>query len=487
MSSNSSLSNGNGLRNLTTQEDSAVRVTEAIAIIVIAVFICLGNLIIVVTLYRKSYLLTLSNKFVFSLTLSNFLLSVLVLPFVVTSSIRREWIFGVVWCNFSALLYMLISSASMLTLGLIAIDRYYAVLYPMVYPMKITGNRAVVALVYVWLHSLIGCLPPLFGWSSLEFDQFKWMCVAAWHKEAGYTAFWQVWCALLPFVVMMICYGFIFRVARIKARKIHCGSVVIVEEDSQRNGRKNSSTSTSSSGSRRNAFQGVVYSANQCKAFITILVVIGAFVLTWGPYMVVITSEALWGKNSISPALETLATWLSFSSAICHPLIYGLWNKTVRKELLGMCFGDRYYHLGLSPHLTALMNSCFVSGTDTMLLEDYSSDGPSLPHCVYPPRRRSSVTFEDEVEQIKGGLRETAKNSVLHVKADVHKSLDSYASSLARAIEADVKISLFGEGALPGALFPVRTLPGSSMNTRRAIRPHAGQRLQLQSIDEGNI
>nr|XP_013805441.1 PREDICTED: G-protein coupled receptor 161-like [Apteryx mantelli mantelli] len=123
MSSNSSLINVKGLRNLTTQENGAVRVTESIAIIVIAIFICLGNLVIVVTLYRKSYLLTLSNKFVFSLTLSNFLLSVLVLPFVVTSSIRREWIFGVVWCNFSALLYMLISSASMLTLGLIAIDR----------------------------------------------------------------------------------------------------------------------------------------------------------------------------------------------------------------------------------------------------------------------------------------------------------------------------------------------------------------------------
>uniref|UniRef100_A0A8C9UCP5 G protein-coupled receptor 161 n=1 Tax=Serinus canaria TaxID=9135 RepID=A0A8C9UCP5_SERCA len=521
MSSNSSLSNGKGLRNLTTEEDGAVRVTESIAIIVIAIFICLGNLVIVVTLYRKSYLLTLSNKFVFSLTLSNFLLSVLVLPFVVTSSIRREWIFGVVWCNFSALLYMLISSASMLTLGLIAIDRYYAVLYPMVYPMKITGNRAVVALVYVWLHSLIGCLPPLFGWSSLEFDQFKWMCVAAWHKEAAYTAFWQIWCALLPFVVMMICYGVIFRVARIKARKIHCGSIVIVEEDSQKNGRKNSSTSTSSSGSRRNAFQGVVYSANQCKAFITILVVIGAFVITWGPYMVVITSEALWGKNSISPALETLATWLSFSSAICHPLIYGLWNKTVRKELLGMCFGDRYYRksfvqqhrtsrlfsisnritdLGLSPHLTALMAggrplgnssstgdtgfSCSQdSGTDTMLLEDYCSDGPHAMHCICPPRRRSSVTFEDEVEQIK----EAAKNSVLHVKAEVHKSLDSYAASLARAIEADVKLSLFGEDALPGALFPSWTLAGSSGNTRRGARPHGSQRLKLKSIDEGNI
>lgn len=40
-----------------------------------------------------------------------------------------------------------------------------------------------------------------------------------------------------------------------------------------------------------------------------------------------------------------------------------------------------------------------------MLLEDYSSDGLHVPHCIYPPRRRSSVTFEDEVEQIKGGFR----------------------------------------------------------------------------------
>jgi G protein-coupled receptor 161 len=125
MSLNSSLGHRKELSNLTVEEggEGGVIVTEFIAIIIITVFVCLGNLVIVVTLYKKSYLLTLSNKFVFSLTLSNFLLSVLVLPFVVTSSIRREWIFGVVWCNFSALLYLLISSASMLTLGVIAIDR----------------------------------------------------------------------------------------------------------------------------------------------------------------------------------------------------------------------------------------------------------------------------------------------------------------------------------------------------------------------------
>lgn len=98
-------------------------VLESVFIVTIALLACLGNFLIVATLYRRPYLLTPSNKFVFSLTLSNLLLSVLVLPFVAVSSARREWVFGVVWCNFTALIYLLISSASMLTLGAIAIDR----------------------------------------------------------------------------------------------------------------------------------------------------------------------------------------------------------------------------------------------------------------------------------------------------------------------------------------------------------------------------
>lgn len=119
------MSHGTELSNLTALGPGAgaAAVAEFVVIVLITVLVCLGNLVVAMTLYKRPYLLTLSNKFVFSLTLSNFLLAVLVLPFVVTSSLRRAWIFGVVWCNFSGLLYLLISSASMLTLGVIAVDR----------------------------------------------------------------------------------------------------------------------------------------------------------------------------------------------------------------------------------------------------------------------------------------------------------------------------------------------------------------------------
>lgn len=47
-------------------------------------------------------------------------------------------------------------------------------------------------------------------------------------------------------------------------------------------------------------------------------------------------------------------------------------------------------------------NPPLVLGTDVMLLEDYTSDDQPPPNSTCPPKRRSSVTFEDEVEQIKG-------------------------------------------------------------------------------------
>uniref|UniRef100_A0AAY4AW19 G-protein coupled receptors family 1 profile domain-containing protein n=1 Tax=Denticeps clupeoides TaxID=299321 RepID=A0AAY4AW19_9TELE len=483
-------------------EERCLVAVELVSIVIIALLVCLGNALIVGTLYRKPYLLTPSNKFVFSLTLSNFLLSVLVLPFVVASSVRRDWMFGVVWCNFTALLYLLISSASLLTLGAIAIDRYYAVLYPMIYPMKITGNRAVVAIAYIWLHSLVGCLPPLFGWSAFEFDSFKWTCTAAWHRELSYTLFWVTWCCLLPLATMLVCYGVIFRVARVKARKVYCGAVVVVQEEPgalQKSGRKNSNTSTSSGGSRRGS---LVYSGSQCKAFVTILVVIGAFLLTWGPYVAVISTEALWGKGSVSPGLETLVTWLSFSSAVCHPLIYGLWNKTVRKELLGMCFGDRYYResfvtrhrtsrlFSISNRITGgsrgsypgkktinlVTNYAFTHCTDVMLLENLSSDcSPPHHHAGPASRRRSSVTFEDQLDL------QSKASSTVQVMAELHNSLDSFASCLARAVESDAKMQMFGDGSvLPAALLLPRA-------TQRGPSYLNGERLRMESIDEGIV
>ncbi|XP_066520940.1 G-protein coupled receptor 161 [Hoplias malabaricus] len=502
--------------NATQVGNSNTRVAEIIFILALTILVFLGNLAIVITLYKKPYLLTQSNKFVFSLTFSNLLLSVLVLPFVVASSLQQEWLFGVVWCNFTALLYLLISAASMLTLGAIAIDRYYAVVHPVIYPTKVTGNRAVVAIICVWFHSLVGCLPPLFGWSTFEFDHSKRACMAAWHQEVSYTLFWVTWCSLLPLFVMLVCYGLIFRVACHKARKVHCVTVVVAQEptpSSQKNERKSSTTSIYSAGSRRS----VVQADRQCKALLTILVVVGTFLLTWGPYIIVISAEAVLGKGTVSSEIQTFVTWLSFFSAVCHPLIYGLWNKTVCKELLGMCCGDRYYResfvtchrnsrlfsisdqitdLGMSPHLTAILvggnqllgagsstgDTGFSfsqdSGTDIMLLENTETSNTKHYSAILN-KQGSSITFEDQQgHHVSEG--ENFNQSTHQVKAEIHQFIDNYATCLAKTIESDAKLHLFGGGSLSESILQTQPL-------QRILQYPDGQRVRPQSIDEGIV
>lgn len=69
----------------------------------------------------------------------------------------------------------------------------------------------------------------------------------------------------------------------------------------------------------------------------------------------------------------------------------------------------------------------------------------------------------------------------MQVTADVHKALDSFASCLAKAIENDAKLQLFGEGTpIANSLIILR-------NTQRGPHYLDGQRLRMESIDEGIV
>lgn len=60
---------------------------------------------------------------VFSVTLSNLLLSFCVFPGVLVSAICQQWIFGPAWCKASAFATVLVAVASSATLAAIALDR----------------------------------------------------------------------------------------------------------------------------------------------------------------------------------------------------------------------------------------------------------------------------------------------------------------------------------------------------------------------------
>ncbi|CAK8690621.1 unnamed protein product [Clavelina lepadiformis] len=179
-----------------------------------------GNFLVCFTLYRRQYLLMPSNKLVLSLTFSNFLFSILVLPFVLTSSIQKHWLLGSVWCSLTGLITQTVLGASLLTLSIISCDRYYAIVYPFQYPVDVTGFRVTCVIILCWIISGACAIPPLFGaWSKYHFYPAHMGCIPHWGLSRAYSLFWLIFFFILPFCIMVFCYACIFKAVRRKTRQ----------------------------------------------------------------------------------------------------------------------------------------------------------------------------------------------------------------------------------------------------------------------------
>ncbi|CAD6191317.1 unnamed protein product [Caenorhabditis auriculariae] len=129
-----------------------------------AVNVCvvIGNLFVLYVIMSQKSLHSSTNSLVLSLTISDLLLGILILPFAIAQEHMSTWAFGSVGCRLWLSLDVWFSTASIYNLLAISFDRYMAVRQPIKYP--IISSTKVVRLMtsLVWLCSLaLACV--LFG------------------------------------------------------------------------------------------------------------------------------------------------------------------------------------------------------------------------------------------------------------------------------------------------------------------------------------
>lgn len=76
------------------------------------------------------------------------------------------WVFGRIFCDIWAAVDVLCCTASIMSLCVISIDRYIGVRYPLQYPMIVTEKRALLAMLGVWILSIVISIGPLLGWKQ---------------------------------------------------------------------------------------------------------------------------------------------------------------------------------------------------------------------------------------------------------------------------------------------------------------------------------
>ncbi|CAJ0573780.1 unnamed protein product, partial [Mesorhabditis spiculigera] len=116
------------------------------------VVVC-GNIFVLYVLASQKSLHSPTNFLVLSLTISDLLLGIVILPFAIMQEHRQEWIFGETWCTLWLALDVWLSTASIYNLLAISFDRYMAVRQPIKYPI-ISSTRVIRLMIFgVWVVS----------------------------------------------------------------------------------------------------------------------------------------------------------------------------------------------------------------------------------------------------------------------------------------------------------------------------------------------
>ncbi|AWP11597.1 putative 5-hydroxytryptamine receptor 4-like, partial [Scophthalmus maximus] len=140
----------------------------------------LGNLLVMVAVCKDRQLRKIkTNYFIVSLAFADLLVSVLVMPFGAIELVHQHWIYGETFCLVRTSLDVLLTTASILHLCCIALDRYYAICcQPLVYRNKMTPMRVALMIGGCWvIPTFISFLPIMQGWNSIGIDHLVSECV----------------------------------------------------------------------------------------------------------------------------------------------------------------------------------------------------------------------------------------------------------------------------------------------------------------------
>jgi dopamine receptor D1-like len=200
------------------------RISLLIFLILFSFATVFGNSLVILAVVRERYLHTSTNYFVTSLAVADCLVGLVVMPFsALYEVLQNTWFFGTDWCDTWRSLDVLFSTASILNLCVISLDRYWAITDPFSYPMKMTRNRAVVLIAAVWICSSLISFPAIVFWRAVRHDPMpQYKCTFTEHL--GYLLFSSTISFYLPLLVMVFTYCRIYRAAAEQTKSLKLGT-----------------------------------------------------------------------------------------------------------------------------------------------------------------------------------------------------------------------------------------------------------------------
>ncbi|XP_067345229.1 melanopsin-A-like isoform X1 [Channa argus] len=318
-----------------------------IGVVIMAVGITgiLGNFLVVYAFCRSRSLRTPSNIFIINLAVTDFLMCLTQTPVFFITSMHKRWIFGNKGCELYAFCGALFGICSMMTLMVIAVDRYMVITRPLASLGVMSSRKALSMVAVAWVYSMGWSLPPFFGWSAYVpeglMTSCSWDYMTFTPSVRSYTMLLFTFVFFIPLAIIIYCYCSIFRAIRhttLAITKINCDR----SKDSAKRFHKMKS---------------------EWKMAKIALIIILLFVISWAPYSCAALTAFAGYADMLTPYMNSVPAVIAKASAIHNPIVYAITHPKYRSAL------GRYV-----PYLGVLL--C-VAGRDRFSSSSFQSTHPS--------------------------------------------------------------------------------------------------------------
>uniref|UniRef100_A0A1A8FBM4 5-hydroxytryptamine receptor 4 n=2 Tax=Nothobranchius korthausae TaxID=1143690 RepID=A0A1A8FBM4_9TELE len=393
-------------------------------IIIITVF---GNLLVMVALCKDRHLRKKkTNYFIVSLAFADLLVALVVMPFAAIELTTGQWLYGEIFCLVRTSLDVLLTTASILHLCCIALDRYYAICcQPLVYRLKMTPVRVALMLSGCWIiPTFISFLPVMQSWNAIGIEDIieerralmggsnDTSCVFL--VNWPYALICSVVAFYVPLALMVLAYQRIYVTAMTHVRQIEtlqrAGSAPVTGTDPVINLRS-STSSDPLEHYRLRTTMGLSSSEHppvansrmriETKAAKTLAVIMGCFCLCWAPFFITNVVDPFI-HYSVPWQLWTAWLWLGYINSGLNPFLYAFLNRAFRRAFLViLCCGDeRYTRQGSwsCGYTNRPYSAPSVNGTSMALRLSF------LPNRSYSDNGRTILANEQESQDSLGPL-----------------------------------------------------------------------------------
>lgn len=269
----------------------------------------IGNTFTLLIIGLNKRMRTIPNMFVASLAVSDFCVGAFTAcPLGIPTLATSQWPFSDAVCQYQGYMAVSLAVASIQTLALMALNRYFRVVNRIKYRRLFTKRKTVFMMLGSWFYSMGAPLLYLLSEHKMIFHPSKMICFL--HIDSGaFTVLLVTLYIGLPTFVIFGCYLKILKTVR----------------------RHNNNFQTLGAGNR-------TVNVEEVKITWTLFVIVVFFSLCWTPVLLIDIVDTVSGNWIFPREAYVSYIFLATLSNALNPFIYGVMNRNFRREYRKVLF-----------------------------------------------------------------------------------------------------------------------------------------------------